>query len=175
MSTPNQSLLIGIPSWWQVFGVMAHFTTPPPPLLLQNMSLLNLPLDPACTLGRGSNLGWCARSQFNLSPAWVYTPPHWRRNYTSNLSCRKSYRWLQGCGWKAYQLHMRHSVNLSNFTFITSHLFTRGVWHAEVVVEILHLVEGMKYLNTKVHGDDVTLSACDDTNFRFVLLVFTIT
>ena len=52
LDTPNQTLLRGISSYRRVFGGRAHFSASLPLLeFIKNMSLMNLPLNPACTGG----------------------------------------------------------------------------------------------------------------------------
>ena len=55
LATLNQVVMWGMPSCCWVFGGRDHFSASLPPIaFLENMSLLNLSLDPACTGGGGS-------------------------------------------------------------------------------------------------------------------------
>ena len=52
LTTLNQTLLMGLPSYKRVFGGRAHFSAPLPLLaFVKNVSLLNPSLDPACAGG----------------------------------------------------------------------------------------------------------------------------
>ena len=42
--------------------------------------------------------------------------------------------------------------NLGMFAFVISHLFSAGVRHSSAIVELLHLIESLEELHTKLQG-----------------------
>ena len=143
LATLNQALMRGLPSFRQLFGQRAHFSASLPLLsLVNNVSLMNPSLYPACAGGGGGGFTpWLTRQ----GTVEASTPGGADTSLlTQQLDGRLA---LADSLWTAAQVRLAAIPSaeealrdLSTFSFITLHLFSAGRQHSSTVADFLHLI-----------------------------------
>ena len=135
------SFMRGHPSLWRVFWGRVHFSASLPLLaFINNVSLLNPSLDPACA-GEGVTPWMNRQDTFEASTRGGADASLLEQNMDSRLASTDSLR-------TATQFHLARipSVDkalhgLGTFAFIVSHLFSVVGRHMSEVAELLHLIK----------------------------------